>query len=321
MAQLPVGRQAERRLARLGVCDRVGHRASRASTPRVAQPVGQRPLLGGYLQTPVLVEEAQVEMKDALPHDREAEVAGLDHPSMDRADRDLIGVVTVDRSRPRPRLDGMVDQWAQWLVSVKAQAIGIVRLTLIPLGRGEHVDQSVDLPGGCRCAENMVPGGVGEHAIRLQALPAPADEQPTEAPAGARLAFTRRTPFSCRDVLYCRRRESWHYGCLTRAHAIPLMRVAPAWELTSRYAPADSASRPSVTATVRRLVRRTVRPALQRCPWLSPASVSISAWARPRKPSVKSTAATVTTAIWWAAIPPSRIKSSLKNKGEGGNPL
>ena len=85
------------------VGDAVRDRAGRARARRIRERLLERHAGRGALQAAVLVEEAGVEVEDAVADDVEAEVARLDDPRVDRADRDLVGVVpatgTVQRAR------------------------------------------------------------------------------------------------------------------------------------------------------------------------------------------------------------------------------
>ena len=67
--------------------------------------------LGGAFEAAVLVEEPGVEVEDQVADDVEAKVAGLDHAGVDRADRDLVGVVAAHRHGPGGEIEVVVDQW------------------------------------------------------------------------------------------------------------------------------------------------------------------------------------------------------------------
>ena len=88
----------------------------------------------------MLVEEARVEVEDAVADDVEAEVARLDHAGVDRADRDLVGVVAVHGHGPALESQVVVGERAQRLVSVEDHAVQVVRLALVPAGGGREVD-------------------------------------------------------------------------------------------------------------------------------------------------------------------------------------
>ncbi len=92
----------------------------------------------------MLVEEPDVEVQDAIADDVEAEVAGLDHAGVDRADGDLVGVVAGDGHRPARELARVIDERAQRLVAVEAHAVEVVRLALGPLRGGCEVDEARD---------------------------------------------------------------------------------------------------------------------------------------------------------------------------------
>ena len=85
------GRAPPRRRGRRRRRSRPRRRRRRA--PTNAHAAVERRALGGPLEPAVLVEEAGVEVQDAVADDVEAEVAGLDHARVDRPDRDLVGVV------------------------------------------------------------------------------------------------------------------------------------------------------------------------------------------------------------------------------------
>ena len=61
------------------------------------------------LQTAMLVEQAQVEMKDALAHDVEAKVTAFDYAGMDRSHRNVVWPVPVNGDDPVVERGGMVD--------------------------------------------------------------------------------------------------------------------------------------------------------------------------------------------------------------------
>ena len=90
----------------------------------------------------MLVEEAHVEVQDAIADDVEAEVPRFDHARVDRADRDLVGVGSGDRHRPAREVGRVLDQRAQRLVAVEGDALQVVRLALGPLRRRREVDDA-----------------------------------------------------------------------------------------------------------------------------------------------------------------------------------
>ena len=188
----------------------------------------------GAFEAAVFVEQAQVEVQDALAHDGEAEVAGLDHAGVDRPDRDLMGVVALRGNRPCLRCRGMLQQSSQWLVPVKAQTVGVVCLALVPAGWDEQVDERVDRPRGHGRTDHVLQARSRKDAVHLKALCPVACEQPTETSARLRLALARRTPLRRCDQLYPCGRECWDDRSLAAAHAMPLIKLAPAWESASR---------------------------------------------------------------------------------------
>ena len=98
--QLRRRHEAERLLAGVRVGDAVRDGAGRARARDEGRSLLERLPLGRPLEPSVLVEEARVEVEDPVADDMEAEVPGLDHARVDRADRDLVRVVSLDRNRP-----------------------------------------------------------------------------------------------------------------------------------------------------------------------------------------------------------------------------
>src|SRR5207244_4066767 len=90
------GAQAGCSLAGVRVGDAVGDGAGGAGARGVAKALGECGTGCGALEPAVLVEEADIEVEDPLADDVEAEVAGLDHAGVDRADGDLIVVLAAD---------------------------------------------------------------------------------------------------------------------------------------------------------------------------------------------------------------------------------
>ena len=80
-------------------------------------------------------------MQDPLADDVEAEVPGLDDAGVDRADRDLVDAVPVDRRGPGRRSCGWATSARSGSWPAKREAVQVVRLALVPV-RGRHeVDQ------------------------------------------------------------------------------------------------------------------------------------------------------------------------------------
>jgi hypothetical protein len=151
------------------VGDRVGDRAGAAGALGEGETLGELPPLGGALQSAVLVEEARVEVEDALADHVEAEVPGLDHAGMNRANGYLVDPLPLDRNGPARGVRRVGDERAQRLVAAESQAVEVVGLALVPL-RGRH---ELDDRG------QLVPGGEGGQdpsvrALREQRMPAPA---------------------------------------------------------------------------------------------------------------------------------------------------
>ena len=79
-------------------------------------------------------------MEDPVADDVEAEVAGLDYAGVDRADRDLVGVVAAHGDGPVRKVEVVVDEWSQRLVPIEADAVQVVCLALVPARSGGDVD-------------------------------------------------------------------------------------------------------------------------------------------------------------------------------------
>src|SRR5665213_1787114 len=92
--------ESERILTCVRVRDAVCDGAGRARTRRECEALLERTSLGCALEASVLVKEARIDVQDAVAHNMEAEVPGLDHAGMDRPDRDLVGVVAVYGNGP-----------------------------------------------------------------------------------------------------------------------------------------------------------------------------------------------------------------------------
>ena len=157
--------KAERRLARLRIRDAVGDRAGGTGTLGVGDPVAELGSLGGPLEPAVLVEQPSVEVQDAIAHEVEAEVPGLDHAGMDGADRNLVRIVTADRHGPARNVRLVVDEWPERLWPSKSDAVEVVRLTLVPLcGRREIDDRGRDRVLHVRRLDAELPSGARNRA-------------------------------------------------------------------------------------------------------------------------------------------------------------
>ena len=88
----------------------------------------------------MLVEETRIEVEDPVAYDVKAEVPGLDHAGVDRADGDLVCVVAVHRHGPVTEHEVVVDERPQRLVPVEEDAVQVVRLALVPGERRREVD-------------------------------------------------------------------------------------------------------------------------------------------------------------------------------------
>ena len=126
----------------LRIGDGVGDRVGGARALYVGQALSDLDTLGRALEATVLVEEPEVEVQDPLADDVEAKVPGLDDPGVDRADRHLVGIVAADWHRPLVEVAGMGDERSHRVVPGKAPAVDVVRLTLVPLGRRDEVDEA-----------------------------------------------------------------------------------------------------------------------------------------------------------------------------------
>ena len=127
----------------LRVGDAVRHIAGGAGTRGVGEPLVQRLPFGGTLEAAVLVEELRVEVEDAVADEVEAKVARLDDAGVDRADGELVDVVAADR-HPALERRVVVDERPQRLVSGEADPLQVVRLALVPAGRGSEIDDRGD---------------------------------------------------------------------------------------------------------------------------------------------------------------------------------
>ena len=170
------------RFARLRVGDGVGDRVGRARALHVGQALGDLDTLGRALEATVLVEEPEVEVQDPLADDVETKVPGLNDPGMDRPDRHLVGIVAADRHRPLLEVGGMGDEGSHRVVPDKAPTVDVVRLTLVPLGRRDEVDEARQSRIRGAAAEQQFVRSPGQHQPqrlrgRVQAGEAPAGLQ------------------------------------------------------------------------------------------------------------------------------------------------
>ena len=113
--------------------------------------------LGGALEAAVLVEQAGVHREDALADDVEAEVPGLDHAGVDRADGDLVHAVAAHGSHPLRGVVGVRCEGAHRLVAGELEAVEVVGLALIPARGLDEVDDALDLAGGRVAREDAKP--------------------------------------------------------------------------------------------------------------------------------------------------------------------
>ena len=168
-AGFAVGHQPQRRFRRQRVGDRVGDRAGAAGALGEGERGDRLRPRGGPLEPAVLVEEARIEVEDALADDVEAEVPRLDHPGVDRADRDLEGPLPRHRHGPARGLPGVVDERSQRVTALELDPLEVVGLALVPVGGREQVDDRGDRPAlDDRGAEEA-----GRGAVREEGVPAP----------------------------------------------------------------------------------------------------------------------------------------------------
>ncbi len=304
-AELCRRHQPERMLAGARVGDAVRHCAGGAGAHREGESFVELLAFGGALEAAVLVEEARVEVEDPVADDVEAEVARLDHAGVDRPDRDLIRIGASDRNRPPRELEIVLDERPQRLVPGEADSLQIVRLALVPAGRGSEIDDR----GGdsLLCGNGLEARGpvlVGDQRAdecsvrgRVQAGEAPAvgECRRRPVPVGGEASWTSRQPSDERvDELGAGQPDRG--GGRARAGG-----RRDAGERRSR------AAQPGRLGAVARGAA-------------APPVVSISAWASPRKPSASRSAVALAAQGCPAWKPPATISTSLTKSGEGGSP-
>ena len=278
------GPQPAQALGGVGVGHAVGDGAGAAGARGVGDGVVERHADGGALEAAVLVEEPDVEVQDAVADDVEAEVAGLDHAGVDRADGDLVGVVAVDGHGPARELGRVLDERAQRLVAVEDDAVQVVGLALGPLRGRREVDDArhapvaggdaLDVERAVRLAEHGA-----DHRLRVRPLLAYSVREAARRPRaprrcarGSRRAATRRSCQSPHERVLDRRAGQRQRGGGERRQQ---------HEAARRQQHDQAAAGRHARAMPRR----------------RPATASMSAWQRPRKPSASSTSATTTTPV------------------------
>ena len=132
--------QAENLLRGVRVGGPVADGARTAGARGIRDGGDERDIFGRAFEPAVLVEQANIEVQNAIADHVQAEVAGLDHAGMDRADRDLVGVRAVDGDSPGREVAGVVGERAQGLVAVEAHAVQIVGLPFGPFRGRADVD-------------------------------------------------------------------------------------------------------------------------------------------------------------------------------------
>ena len=260
-------KQTERLLAGVGIGDAVRDRAGGAGARRVGEPFVERLPFGGSFKAAVLVEELGVQLENAVADDVKAEVAGLDHAGVDRTDGDLEGVVAAER-HPAVSRGSVVDERPQRLVTGEAYSLEVVRLALVPAGGGREIDDRRRSPFlGGHGFEPRRAARRGEE--RADARAVGGRVQPGEAPAARKRLL---------DPLAVGSHESPRASASTRSE--------PGSPTAAAARPRSSTIEMPVSAVSPR------SPATAPCSrgGLSPAVVSISACASPRKPSASRSA-------------------------------
>ena len=133
----------------------------------------------------MLVEEARVEVEDALADYVEAEVPGLDHACMDRANRDLVDPLSLDRDGPARRAERMGDKRAQRLVAAESQAIEVMRLALVPAPRRNELDDRGQLVRGGDGGKTRVSAPSAKSACQRPREPERSARAPQKRPPSA----------------------------------------------------------------------------------------------------------------------------------------
>ena len=296
-----VGRRpdSECLLARVRVRDAVRDRARRARAHGVREAVLERVPLGGPLQPAMLVEQPGVDVEDAIAHDVEAEVPRLDDARMDRPDRYLIGVAAVNGDCPMVEREIVVDQRAQRLVADEVDAVEIRCFALVPCGSRREIHDRRD--------------AAFDHGGRLDPHLAvrPGERRADEAPVGRRVE-PGEAPRAGERVGDCRAIGVAHPTPLTRARAIALP--------GNQSEAAASPSRQTTVIPVSARKPRSPGGSGRRWRRALPASVAISACARPRKPRASSAAVAAAVHGRPAAKPPATMSTSLAKRGDGGRP-
>ena len=180
--------KAEDVFARVGVGDAVCDRAGGAGARGVGQSFVERLSFRCAFEAAVFVEEAGVDVQDALADDVEAEVAGLDDPSVDRPDGDLVRVTAADRHRPVRELEVVLDERSQRLVPGEVDAVEVVRLPLVPVGGRDEVDDRGHAPAAAHDRSRTVSRPSGRRAACARVPPSevawrPAKRQPSASAA------------------------------------------------------------------------------------------------------------------------------------------
>ncbi len=241
------------------------------------------------------------------PTTMEAEVPGLDHPGVDRPDRDLV------RRRRRALAPSSAASAGSWLTSGRsgswppnADAVQVVRLALVPAGGRREVDDRSDdaLVDRDALAARIVPSGAASRVrttrpvrARVQAGEARSPRQAPRRRARGRSdgRASREPPDERVDEL----RAGQHDRSRGKRRAV---RTAD----DARSATVDAAQAGNGAALASERCRRRLSRS--------------AAWARPRKPSASRSAVALAAQGWPAWKPPATISTSLTKSGEGGRP-
>jgi hypothetical protein len=159
--------KTEALLACVCVREPVRHGARAAGAPDPRDPLVQRVALRSRFETAVLVEQPGIDVEDAVADDVKAKMPRLDHARMNRADRYLVRVVAVDRHRPVPEVEVVVDERPQWLVPGERDSVQVVCLPLVPVRGGSEVDdrRNTLLRAGPDGLETHAAAVVDEHGL------------------------------------------------------------------------------------------------------------------------------------------------------------
>ena len=167
--------------------------------------------LGGALEAAVLVEEPRVHREDPLADDVEAEVPGLDHAGVDRADRDLVDAVAASpASSRRPGRRRVLTSGAHRCVAGEPQSVEVVRFALVPAARPRRAR---------RCCRRLRSGASVTRSRGPRARRANSARQPS-APSRA-LAQARRSARRAASARSIAVRHAPGSTCCSVGHSVP----------------------------------------------------------------------------------------------------